>query len=377
MEIIKKIRSLNKFYNGINSSLDFGLTKEENDNLKYNNELENFQKFKQDLLKQMNSGVQFDWRYNESCLNDILVYIKDNYEEAVSLFDDIIFMKQNNCFNYLYCALLLKNNSSLNEIFIGKRVRERYSKFFEVLDKNDEKKSDFWNLLDNYLVLMLEIISKTKHLSINMRNEFFDKTIFNLNKVRELGFHIVTFSNSDKCEFNLEYQPRGVSKNIFMSILRYKEENFFTDGEFVDEFDESAKSVNVKVYNPSFVVKSSRLVGFGLTSGNFDNKNKKITIYDLNFDSFLLPSLEELDNTKCGLESYKMLEFVEKCDLFKLKVEEFLEFSNEFDKKLAFLVNLAKELGIEELADIDVDDLFKIDEIKNGINNGIKKLVKK
>ena len=361
MELIRKAKCLCKFYNGLNSFLD------KNNSLNNNEKVDEFKDTKQSLLKLLNDGVQFDFKYNECFLNDLLVYMKDNYDEAISLINDIIFIKQNNYFSYLHCAFFLEKDSSLSEIIIGKKFRERYSNFFSIL--NGECKYDFWNNIEQYLALMLVIVNKINDLSIDMRDEFFDKIIFNLDKVKELGIQKMIFRNDYLCEFNLEYQPKGSFKNILMGILRYKEENFFTDGEFSDMFDEDTKTVNVRVKNPSFVIRSSRVIGFGSGVGNFDTKKEEITIYDLNFDASLLPSIEDVGNTKCDLESYKMLEFALKSDLLKLKVDDFLEFSDKFDRKFAFLVNLAKELGIAD----DISDLFVIDEI----NENVKQLVKK
>lgn len=330
------------------------------------------------------TGLHFRCEYDEEFLFDLLKYMKDNYDESILLCDEIIKIKKEKHFSYLNHAVFGDGLNPLDK-YNGNVLRGKYNNFFELFnlrpsgiqdDKEFEKfitrkKCSFLNNSDRYLSLMLFIFDKIKDYSDEMRNKFFDMAVNNFQMIKELGFDNVFIKLSDGVSdhITLDGQPRGIAtRTSTFSTLYYKEENFYTDGQFEDTYNSDGQCVGVVVQRPGFIIKNQRKVfRSAIDLQNYDKKFFDITVYNLDFDSSKLPSYEEVQDTECHLDSYLTLMYDKKCEVFKKKLAKLASLLNDLYSQLDNLTDLADELDIQDLlrksVNDDFDDLFSDEDL--------------
>ena len=321
------------------------------------------------------TGLHFRRGYDDNFLIDLLKYMKDNYDEAILFYDEIIKIKKEEHFPYLNYAVFGDGSSALDK-YNGNILREKYNNFFEMLDLvsddiQDEKEIDvyvcskkcnFWNNLDCYLTLMLYIFEKVNNYSDEMRNEFLDKAIDNFQMIKELKFDniFIKLNDAHGDHITLDGQPRGIlTRASAFTILYYKEENFYTDGKFEDKCNSDEQCVDIVIQRPSFIIKNRRKVfRSAIDLQNYDKKYFDITVYNLDFDSSKLPSYEEIQDTECHLDSYLTLMYDKKCEVFKKKLVKLAGLFNDLYSQLDDLTDLAEELEIQDLLKEIINDDF-------------------
>ena len=283
--------------------------------------------FLEELKEEISTtGLCFNHKDHYSVLLDLLNYMKDNYYEAKSLFYKIREIKMNGRLPELSQAIF-QNSKNLFRIVSGNKIRKEYINFFNKI--YGSSKSVFCNNLDRYCVLMFDIFKELDGKTLEERNQYLNKVIFNFNSLFYLGLnkvYIKLLSGDFHENIILDGHPEGRSKRIFPSgYLYYKEENFFTDGKVEDSYN--GEYVDVEIQSPSFIIKNGRGIGYDFAfKEDFDDKYFEVTIYNLAFDASKLPSKEELENTRNNLATYdymmksKGVEHLKK-QLEKLEIE--------------------------------------------------------
>lgn len=317
------------------------------------------------------TGLHFDLKRYETFLINLFTFIKDNYDEAILFSDELLKIKQEEHLSYLHYAVF-RSRSNILESYNGNILRKKYENFFELLDwKKDyslkDYSLDFWSNLDRYLILMLSIFDKLNGYSVEERNGFFDKVINNFQKVRELGVDDLYISPfKENVDISLSGQPEGLDEGSKFGRLDYEEENFYTDGAFTDTYNEEKQVVDVNIQNPKFVLKCGNRVGH-CSFEYFDHKWSSITIYDLCFDGFKLPCIEDLENTKSDLDSYNCMFDIKKLSVLKKKLAKIKKLLSALNFNLGLATELLEELDIFEIlkseVGLDADEMFSLEDM--------------
>lgn len=340
------------------------------------------------------TGLHFSFRYEEECLVNLFNFMKDNYDESILFYNEILKMIKKNQLSYLYKALF-ENSSAPLDIYKIRVLRKKYSNFFKMFNI-DSKKNDFWNSLFRYLLLMSYVFDKLNDYSEKERTEFFDKSIDNFKRIKDLEIDDIYFKFDNHISelITLIGQPLGMYTKLFpVGKCKYKEENFYTDGEIEDTYNSEKKCVDIKVQRPNFIVRNERSIYYNPMESpfHFDKKSWYITIYNLDFDGSKLPSYEEIRDTECHLDSYLTLMYDKKCELFKKKIAKLASLLNDLYSQLDNLTDLSDELGIKDLLKdeydlkfngFDEDELIMLqaansETIDNFIDRHVKTLKKK
>lgn len=281
-----------------------------------------------------------------SLLVELLKFAKKDYNRICLILNDILKIYERN--NNLIKHVLFKDFSFID--INAKILFNKYVDFFYIFD--EEKASEFLANLNNYISLMFYIINRIGFKNdLNSRNEYFEQIINNLNEISNLDIDKVYLNlchGFDNKKIELCYQPEGFIKDECGCRVFYREENIYSDVCPQDEYKTGDEKVSLNFTNPKFVIICKRIIGFSLEkSGNFDSKERTMIIYDLNFSALDLPSRDDLDNTMCGLESYKSLIYDKKRNLFENKMYECTKILNLLHKNLYDLNNLADDLEIK------------------------------
>lgn len=294
------------------------------------------------------TGLHFDLKRYDSVLFDLFTFMKDNYDKAILLCDELIKVKMEEHISYLHYAVFGSCSGLLNS-YNGNILRKKYENFFEFLDSKHDYSFDFWNNLDRYIVVMLYIFDKLNGYSVDERNSFFDKVINNFQKIKELGVDDLYISSSkENVDFSLAGQPEGLDEGSKFGRLDYEEENFYTDGAFIDTYNEEKKVVDVNIQAPKFVLKCGRRVGYALLE-HFDHNWSSITIYDLCFNSSKFPCKEDLKNTRSSLDSYNYMFDVKKLNVLKKQLAKIKKTLETLYYNLDSVTELSEELDVFEL----------------------------
>ena len=248
--------------------------------------------------------------------------------------------------------LFLKDLLQLYELEIDSNtLLDRY-KINKIYKRNEnilnmfKSKDNFLNNLDDYITFIFYILNNIKP------DEDLDQMKQNLVKIKNLNIDDIYLSMKPLEEVKLSYQPEGMITDGILSRVFYREENFYTDTIFVSECDFDNEVVNIKLLDPSYVLKGVRERVFSTVN---DNNNVRWSIYIHKLDFFFfLPS--ELD-TVCQLEDYQKLIYYEKKKLFDMKSKDFSKKLKEAYDEYLFLIDLEQELGIE---DSNLEDILNL-----------------
>ena len=281
---------------------------------------------------------------NNTFLKDDLNIKNLNFDNLMILID---FIKDDDF------KLFLKDLLQLYELEAGSNTlldRYKINKIYKRNEKNLNllvNKADFLNKLYDYIYFMYYIL-----VNINSYSDL-NQIKQNLVKIRNLNIDDVYLLVKPLEEIKLSYQPEGMITDGILSRVFYREENFYTDTIFVSECDFDNDAVNIKLVDPSYVLKGVKERAFSTVSGN----NIRWSIYICNLNvSFDFP--DKLD-TFCKLECYQDLIYREKLRLFNKKKEEFFADLEKLYHDNTFLINLANELEIKaEFLDSEIIDFF-------------------
>ena len=248
--------------------------------------------------------------------------------------------------------LFLKDLLQLYELEIDSNtLLDRY-KINKIYKRNEnilnmfKSKDNFLNNLDDYITFIFYILNNIKS------DEDLNQMKQNLVKIKNLNIDDIYLSMKPLEEVKLSYQPEGMITDGILSRVFYREENFYTDTIFVSECDFDNEVVNIKLLDPSYVLKGVRERVFSTVN---DNNNVRWSIYIHKLD-FLSDLPSELD-TVCQLEDYQNLIYYEKKKLFDMKSKAFSKKLKEAYDEYLFLIDLEQELGIE---DSNLEDILNL-----------------
>ena len=248
--------------------------------------------------------------------------------------------------------LFLKDLLQLYELEIDSNtLLDRY-KINKIYKRNEnilnmfKSKDNFLNNLDDYITFIFYILNNIKS------DEDLNQMKQNLVKIKNLNIDDIYLSMKPLEEVKLSYQPEGMITDGILSRVFYREENFYTDTIFVSECDFDNEVVNIKLLDPSYVLKGVRERVFSTVN---DNNNVRWSIYIHKLD-FLSDLPSELD-TVCQLEDYQKLIYYEKKKLFDMKSKAFSKKLKEAYDEYLFLIDLEQELGIE---DSNLEDILNL-----------------
>lgn len=248
--------------------------------------------------------------------------------------------------------LFLKDLLQLYELEIDSNtLLDRY-KINKIYKRNEnilnmfKSKDNFLNNLDDYITFIFYILNNIKS------DEDLNQMKQNLVKIKNLNIDDIYLSMKPLEEVKLSYQPEGMITDGILSRVFYREENFYTDTIFVSECDFDNEVVNIKLLDPSYVLKGVRERVFSTVN---DNNNVRWSIYIHKLD-FLSDLPSELD-TVCQLEDYQKLIYYEKKKLFDMKSKDFSKKLKEAYDEYLFLIDLEQELGIE---DSNLEDILNL-----------------
>ena len=248
--------------------------------------------------------------------------------------------------------LFLKDLLQLYELEIDSNtLLDRY-KINKIYKRNEnilnmfKSKDNLLNNLDDYITFIFYILNNIKS------DEDLNQMKQNLVKIKNLNIDDIYLSMKPLEEVKLSYQPEGMITDGILSRVFYREENFYTDTIFVSECDFDNEVVNIKLLDPSYVLKGVRERVFSTVN---DNNNVRWSIYIHKLD-FLSDLPSELD-TVCQLEDYQKLIYYEKKKLFDMKSKDFSKKLKEAYDEYLFLIDLEQELGIE---DSNLEDILNL-----------------
>ena len=248
--------------------------------------------------------------------------------------------------------LFLKDLLQLYELEVDSNtLLDRY-KINKIYKRNEnilnmfKSKDNFLNNLDDYITFIFYILNNIKS------DEDLNQMKQNLVKIKNLNIDDIYLSMTPLEEVKLSYQSEGMITDGILSRVFYREENFYTDTIFVSECDFDNEVVNIKLLDPSYVLKGVRERVFSTVN---DNNNVRWSIYIHKLD-FLSDLPSELD-TVCQLEDYQNLIYYEKKKLFDMKSKDFSKKLKEAYDEYLFLIDLEQELGIE---DSNLEDILNL-----------------
>ena len=280
-------------------------------------------------------------------LQNIVKFSVDNYElcwDFISKMFDNIGLD----LTFLKCPKLIlfpANIFNIKEFNLYKKYQAIFDMLFDYgasIFKDDfSKYIDFWfYILNNYG----QDVDKYNRVLENLKG--IDK--MNIDEI------ILVLSSKSIETIDLTYQPFGSIRNEILVRQYYLEENFYSDAEFEDQLD--GCYVKINLYNPSYIIKGNRTVGYCLNYGNFDIKKWEMKIYDLSFKGDIF-NINALD-TVCTLESYKKLIYNEKMKLLQKYLSEISNSIESIKDKTEKLKLIMEELEIDE----KLDDVFSKEE---------------
>ena len=305
----------------------------------------------------------------------LLDYVKNNYEQICLVLNEMFELYEDKQFDVI-------RQATLNEFTLFSRKSrdfyDKYKMFFNIFD--DDSAREFLNKFEYYISFLFYITSR---ISADKNGKYLKKVIDNLNEINKLNFDKVILNFAYDFikigeTIRLYYQPEGEVKEECSSIIFYREENVFSDirprenGDIRSDLYD--KYVAVFFHHPKFIIKTIRKEGIYLEScESFDEKTKEIIIYDFMFDSARLPLKDELENSRCTLESYEQLIHLKKVEVLKKKLNDLSKKIYSMKLNIKDIIDLFEELGISfELG----EDVFSNDEMKvlSLANKKVKKI---
>lgn len=286
---------------------------------------------------------------NESFLMPLLEFTKDNYDLAMSFMKDVLSADSLE-YNLIKDKIFsLKNRKTIN-LFVKK-----HDKIIELIRNNYKSNYDVINKFEDYMILLFYINSKIEGLDTEDKDKYFNKIIDNFKSLKDLGFESVNFDflGDSKYTFTLDAVPEGSLINVITYSIVYKEENFFTDGQYEDDYNKNEGLVDITVTSPSYIIKNGyREIDSLLSFDGYSHSSwLDITIYDLDFDNKKLPTKEQLKNTKCDLPSYQRMTYDKQIAILQDKIEETWSLIERLDKKIDFVFELSDEIRVKDFTD--------------------------
>ena len=328
-----------------------------------------------DLFKRFSEkGLSLD-ELDYNLLEKLVEFVKGDYKQSCLVFNDMLEMYENGEVNNIKHALF-KEFNIIN--MKSKKLFNKYESFFNIFD--DIQAEEFFSKLDYYMSFMFYVIHNTYFSDEKKQSEYLNQIINNLNEISQLGFNKIylDFYPNDTFEkVQLYYQPEGFIKDESGRRVFYREENVYSNASLKSEL--KTDCVDITFYHPDFIIKGSRTIGFSLEkSGNFDSNEWEMTIYNMNFNSASLPTLEKLENTMSDLNDYQDLIHMEKLRLFRTKLKELSEKVSDLRLSSEDLICLADELNLRGRFNCEATPLFTDEELlmmsiaENGNKNKIK-----
>ena len=267
-----------------------------------------------------------------------------NFDNLIILID---FIKEDDFKSFLKDLLqLYELEVDSNTLLDRYKINKIYKRNENILNMF-KSKDNFLNNLDDYIAFIFYILNNIKS------DEDLNQIKQNLVKIKNLNIDDVYLLVKPLEEIKLSYQPEGMITDGILSRVFYREENFYTDTIFVSECDFDNDAVNIKLVDPSYVLKGVKERAFSTVN---DNNNVRWSIYIHKLD-FLSDLPSELD-TVCQLEDYQNLIYYEKKKLFDMKSKDFSKKLKEAYDEYLFLIDLEQELGIEDSNLEDILDLY-------------------
>ena len=313
-----------------------------------------------DLFKRFSEkGLSLD-ELDYNLLEKLVEFVKSDYKHSCLVFNEMLEMYENGEVNNIKYALF----KEFNMINIrSKKLFNKYESFFNIFD--DIQAEEFFSKLDYYMSFMFYVIHNTYFSDEKKRSEYLNQIINNLNEISQLGLNKVylDFYPNDIFEkVQLYYQPEGFIKDESGRRVFYREENVYSNVPFRSKLETDC--VDITFYHPDFIIKGSRTIGFSLEkSGNFDSKEWEMTIYNMNFNSASLPTLEKLENTMSDLNDYQNLIHMEKLRLFRAKLKELSKKVSDLRLSSEDLICLADELNLRGRFNYEATPLFTDEEL--------------
>lgn len=266
-----------------------------------------------------------------------------NFDNLIILID---FIKEDDFKSFLKDLLqLYELEVDSNTLLDRYKINKIYKRNENILNMF-KSKDNFLNNLDDYIAFIFYILNNIKS------DEDLNQIKQNLVKIKNLNIDDVYLLVKPLEEIKLSYQPEGMITDGILSRVFYREENFYTDTIFVSECDFDNDAVNIKLVDPSYVLKGVKERAFSTVN---DNNNVRWSIYIHKLD-FLSDLPSELD-TVCQLEDYQNLIYYEKKKLFDMKSKDFSKKLKEAYDEYLFLIDLEQELGIE---DSNLEDILNL-----------------
>ncbi len=302
--------------------------------------------------KSVTKGLRIDG-LDQNLINDLINYVKTNYKHSCLVFNEMLELYKDNNISVIERALL-KDFTFINKK--SKRLYDKYESFFNIFDGKSVQ--DFLSKLDYYMSFMFYIINNVGNISDELKEEYINQVINNLNEISKLDIDRVylNFNHDIVEQVQLSYQPKGTVKNGYLSRIYYEEQNVYSDVCPTEKYENGDEFVSLFFHQPKFIIKGNRKIGFSL-SGNFDSKEWEMTIYNMNFDALLL-SKEMLENTMCDLPAYQDLIYMEKLRLFNLKFNELAQKVSDLKLSSNSLIALAQELNLIDQFNLEDTSVF-------------------
>ena len=314
-----------------------------------------------DLIKNFSKkGLPLD-ELNYNLLEKLVEFVKSDYKQSCLVCNEMLEIYEKGEINNIKQALL--NDFNIVNIK-SRKLFNRYESFFNIFD--DAQAEEFFSKLDYYMSFMFYVIHNTSFSDEKKQDEYLKQIINNLKEISQLDVNKVYlnfYPNMKTGEsVKLYYQPQGFIKDECGRRVFYREENVYSNVHFRSKLETDC--VDVTFYCPDFIIKGSRIIGFSLEkSGNFDSKEWEMTLYNMNFNSADLPTLEKLENTMCDLKDYQDLIHMEKLRLFRAKLKELSEKVSDLRLSSEDLISLADELNLRGRFNYEVTPLFTDEEL--------------
>lgn len=276
--------------------------------------------------------VKYTLESNNNLLQDLLVFAKDNIDDARSFFKEVTETELR--------PLLFAKDEKLSEEQL--RKRDYYKNILNYLRSfsGTDKGNDFFNDSEKYFDIMSDIFENIKYMLLDHQKNYLEQALINMRFLETLPFPEINFILRAKPHQNyrLTYMPK--TPNIYPKAPNPYEENIFLDGNFTVTDEEDY--ISLDVIPNTYVIKIKKGYYHSLvTKKSHPFITRKIDVYDIGLHFRNMPSLLEMDNTPCSLDEYLALK--ERKD--HLQIEKNNERIRAIQQELAELYRNNSELS--------------------------------